>query len=164
MRERTKGFFKQAGLPMKTTMKVMISSTCTPSRDLGECCPTYSISSHKSSTKYSCRHIQHQLTQVIRKILLRTQGSGQPGYSTGLLSKLTPKGVVFSFFSDTVLAHHQAFEQSKDSQSFYTTRQQNPVHSLVILSFHITTQWAASVPQPISSGLRHTGSPHGLTE
>ena len=56
MRERTKGFFKQAGLPMKTTMKVMISSTCRPSSDLGECCPTYSISSHKSSTKYSCRH------------------------------------------------------------------------------------------------------------
>ena len=56
MRERTKGFFKQAGLPMKTTMKVMMSSTCRPSSDLGECCPTYSISSHKSSTKYSCRH------------------------------------------------------------------------------------------------------------
>ncbi len=56
MRERTKGFFKQAGLPMKTTMKVMISSTCRPSSDLGECCPTYSISSHKSSTKYSCTH------------------------------------------------------------------------------------------------------------
>ena len=56
MRERTKGFFKQAGLPMKTTMKVMISSTWRPSSDLGECCPTYSINSHKSSTKYSCRH------------------------------------------------------------------------------------------------------------